>query len=113
MAEYALSFHDLYLVDGFKEAVDSGNKKVFEAILNTNGMNTTLGYEIVACRHRTINNIEYEGFRVEGFERTDRQWLLTGCASLEARIEACNDKHLRKELRRMSYQGTQTGYGHD
>lgn len=106
MADYALSFHDLNMVDGFQEAVEIENKKVFEAILFTNGMEVSLGYELVACNHRTINNIEYYGIRVEGFERTDKAWLATGCASMEAQIEATKDKSLRKELRQMNYQGT-------
>lgn len=108
MADYALSFHDLNLVDGFKEAHDSQNLKVFESILQTNGFDVSLGYELVACNHRTINNIEYYGIRVEGFERTDKAWLSTGCASLEAQIEATKDKTLRHTLRTMSYQGTLT-----
>lgn len=108
MADYALSFHDLNMVDGFVEACEIENKKVFEAILFTNGMDVSLGYELVACNHRTINKIEYYGIRVEGFERTDAAWLATGCASLEAQIEATNDKSLRHTLRIMSYQGTLT-----
>ncbi|QNO00296.1 hypothetical protein QGX21_gp100 [Pseudomonas phage phiPsa315] len=108
MADYALSFHDLMLVDGFKEAYETQNKKVFEAILQTNGFDIKLGYELVACNHRTINKIEYYGIRVEGFERTDKAWIATGCASIEAQIEATNDKSLRHTLRAMSYQGTLT-----
>lgn len=108
MADYALSFHDLNLVDGFKEAYETQNTKVFEAILQTNGFDVSLGYELVACNHRTINNIEYYGIRVEGFERTDKAWLATGCASMDAQIEATKDKSLRKTLRVMSYQGTIT-----
>lgn len=108
MADYALSFHDLMLVDGFNEAYETQNKKVFEAILQTNGFDVKLGYELVACNHRTINKIEYYGIRVEGFERTDAAWLATGCASIEAQIESTKDKSLRHTLRIMSYQGTLT-----
>lgn len=108
MADYALSFHDLDMVDGFREAMEFDNKKIFESILFTNGMDTKLGYELVACNHRTINKIEYYGIRVEGFERTDKAWIDTGCASLEAQIESTKDKSLRKTLRVMSYQGTLT-----
>lgn len=108
MADYALSFHDLNLIDGFNEAYVTSNKKVFEAILFTNGFEVSLGYEMVACNHRTINNIEYYGIRVEGFERTDTAWIATGCASMEAQIEASKDKSLRHTLRQMSYQGTLT-----
>lgn len=101
MTEYALSFHDLMLVDGFKEALDSGNKKILDAILYTNGMDVSLGYEFVSCTHRTINKVEYTGVRVEGFERIDPHWLSTGCASKEAHIAAIKDPHLRHELRKM------------
>ncbi|MND47895.1 hypothetical protein D3C80_388010 [compost metagenome] len=102
---YSLSFHDLFMVDGFKDAYESQNKKVFEAILFTNGLDTSVGYELVACNHRTINKIEYYGIRVEGFERIDKAWLATGCATIDAQIEACDDAHLRKQLRIMKYQG--------
>lgn len=106
MADYALSFYDLNMVDGFQEAVEIGNSKIFEAILYTNGMDVKLGYELVACNHRTINKIEYYGIRVEGFERLDTSWLATGCASLEAQIESTKDGSLRRHLREMSYAGT-------
>lgn len=106
MADYALSFYDLNMVDGFQEAVEIANSKIFEAILYTNGMDVKLGYELVACNHRTINKIEYYGIRVEGFERLDDAWLATGCASMEAQIEATKDDSLRRHLREMSYSGT-------
>jgi hypothetical protein len=105
--DYNLSFHDLFLVDGFKEAYESQNSKVFEAILQTNGMEVGLGYELEASTHRTINNILYTGVRVQGFERTDEAWIATGCASIDAQIRATRDLELRTHLRRMSYVGTQ------
>lgn len=105
--DYNLSFHDLFLVDGFKEAYESQNVKVFEAILKTNGMEVDLGYELVASTHRTINNILYTGIRVQGFERTDSAWIATGCASIDAQIRSVKDAEVRTHLRRMSYVGTQ------
>lgn len=105
MADYNLSFHDLNLVDGFKDAYASQNTKLFEAILHTNGMDVSLGYELVHCTHRTINRIEYTGIRVEGFERIDKAWLATGAASIEAQIEAVKDIHLRHDLRKMRSSG--------
>lgn len=105
--DYNLSFHDLFLVNGFKEAYDSQNIKVFEAILKTNGMEVDLGYELVASTHRTINNILYTGIRVQGFERTDPAWIATGCASIDAHIRSVKDEEVRKHLRRMNYVGTQ------
>jgi hypothetical protein len=105
MAHYNLSFHDLMLVDGFKDAFESQNTKVLEAILQTNGMDVSIGYELVHCTHRTINKIEYTGIRVEGFERLDAAWLATGAASMEAQIESVKDIHLRHDLRKMRSSG--------
>lgn len=105
MAHYNLSFHDLMLVDGFKDAHASQNTKVLDAILFTNGMDVVLGYEFVDCIHRTINKIEYKGIRVEGFERIDQAWLATGAASMEAQIEAVKDIHLRHDLRKLRASG--------
>lgn len=102
MAEYALSFHDLMMVDDFPLAMETNNKKVLEGILYTNGMDVKLGYEFVHCRHRTINKIEYEGIRIQGFERNDPAWIATGVASKEAQLEAIPDIHLRAEMRKMS-----------
>jgi hypothetical protein len=111
MAHYNLSFHDLMLLQGFKEIVDSGNTKMFEEVLYANGMDTALGYEMVFCQHRVLprrgeaEGKLYEGIRVEGFERVDEDWLATGAASLEAQIEGCKDLTLRRELRKMAYKG--------
>lgn len=102
---YNLSFHDLNMVDGFKDAYTAQNIKLFEAILFTNGMDTALEYELVHCTHRTINKIEYTGIRVQGFERLDAAWLATGCASVEAQIKSVKDIHLRHDLRKMQASG--------
>ena len=42
----------------------------------------------------------YEGFRVEGTERVDKEYLLSGLASLEAKLFT-EDKFLREELRKL------------
>jgi hypothetical protein len=105
--DYALSFHDLSQVDGFPEALSSENKKVFDAILYANGMETYLGYEIVTKTHRTlVDKIVWSGPRVEGFERIDAAWIATGAASRGAEIKSIKDLSLRKELRNMSRERT-------
>jgi hypothetical protein len=43
---------------------------------------------------------------VEGWELTTPEWINSGNASLEARIESCKDKTLREELLRMNKTGT-------
>ena len=45
--QFALSMNDLFMVDGFRVAFESQNVKVFEAILYNNGMEISIGYELV------------------------------------------------------------------
>lgn len=103
---YALSFHDLAMVDGFTEALKCQNKKVFDEILYKNGMDVRLGYEIVSSTHRTLIGRVVTANRVEGFERTDKDWIATGAASKEAYIASIPDIHLRKELRELGKEHT-------
>lgn len=106
MTEFALSFSDLALIDGFTEAVQSENKKVFEAILYANGMDISMGYEIETITHRNLRNQVWTGPRVTARERIDEAWLASGAASRAAIIEAIPDPHLRHELRKMGRERT-------
>ncbi|CCM43660.1 thymidylate synthase [Pseudomonas phage vB_PaeM_C2-10_Ab1] len=107
MAEYNLSLEDLMLVDGFKEAFQSNNEKIVREHLWTNGMDVkNYSYEMVFCQHRTLIGRVVEGLRFSGFERTDKEWLSLGCASLEAHIAACDDSNLRFTLRKMRPEGS-------
>lgn len=103
--QFALSMNDLFMVDGFRVAFESQNVKVFEAILYNNGMEISIGYELVHCEHRTLTGKVYNGIRVEGFERIDDAWIKTGAASMEAQIKAIKDIHLRHDLRKMRLSG--------
>lgn len=106
MAEYSLSFYDLGKVNGFDHAVVLGNKREVERILFENGLNVSEKYEYARNTHRTLEGKQYTGVRVEGVERTDPEWIASGCASMQAKIEAgTEDITLRHVLRRMSYQG--------
>jgi len=103
--QFALSMNDLFMVDGFRVAFESQNVKVFEAILHNNGMEISIGYELVHCEHRTLTGKVYNGIRVEGFERLDDAWIKTGAASMEAQIKSIKDIHLRHDLRKMRLSG--------
>lgn len=105
--DFNLSFHDLLMVDGFRQAIETGATEPFLSILFQNGMNVDEGYEIVNNTHRTLQNKVFSGNLVHGYERTDAAWIATGCASMAARIRAVKDLDLRTELRLMSYQGGQ------
>lgn len=103
--QFALSMNDLFMVDGFRVAFESQNVKVFEAILQNNGMDVSIGYELVHCEHRTLTGKVYNGIRIEGFERLDDAWIKTGAATMEAQIKSIKDIHLRHDLRKMQAAG--------
>jgi len=98
-----LSFTELQQVVGFRSALMTENTEEFRRILFENGVDISKPYNIVKCLHRprTSNKI-VDGFRIEFTERTERAWLDTGAASLEAWVFSGNDKSLHQELRNMS-----------
>jgi hypothetical protein len=102
---YSLSFADLGKIDGFLKAYDHQDREKVSDILYTNGFNVDRGYGFTHCIHRTLQNKIYTGLRVDGFERTDPEWIASGCASMDARIKAVQDIHLRHELRKMTAAG--------
>lgn len=104
MTDYALSFADLMMVDGFKEAVKDNDQLTIKRILFENGMEVSKPYEVVACNHRTLLGKEFNGPRFEGEERLDNVWIKSGAASLEATIESVKDSSIRHDLRIMSRQ---------
>lgn len=104
MTEYSLSFSDLMLVDGFREAVVSSDAQAVNRILFTNGMDVSKKFEIRTCNHRNLQGKEFNGPRFEGQERLDQAWIKSGAASMEAIIESSDDSHMRVTLRTMSKQ---------
>lgn len=104
MTDYSLSFADLMLVDGFKEAVRSDDQVALHRILFENGLEVSKGVDIRVCLHRTLTNQVFNGQRYEGFERLDKAWINSGVASLEATIESVKDASVRHDLRVMSHQ---------
>ena len=107
MTDYNLSVSDLVLVDGFKEAYASADIEAIKRVLHQNGLDTDKDYELVQVVHRNLRNQVVNGQRYEGEERLDDEWIKSGYASLEARIEAVDDPHLRRTLRAMKAQRTQ------
>ncbi len=110
MTDYNLSVSDLIHVDGFKEVFAAGDIEAVKKFLYHNGMNTEKEFELVRSTHRNLRNQVVNGERFEGQERLDEQWIKSGCASLEAQIEAVEDDNLRFNLRAMSVQRTQDKY---
>lgn len=104
MTDFSLSFSDLMLVDGFKEAVVSSDTQAVNRILFTNGMDVSKKFGIRTCNHRNLQGKEFNGPRFEGQERLDQAWIKSGAASMEAIIESTKDPVMRHELRVMSTQ---------
>ncbi len=98
-----LSFRDLEKVVGFRSALMTQDIKEFERILSENGADLSKPYNVVKCVHRPrTENTEYNGFMVQFTEKTSREWLNTGAASLEAWVYSGNDSSMWQELRGMS-----------
>ncbi|WP_278939071.1 hypothetical protein [Pseudomonas helleri] len=104
---YSLSFSDLIQITAFGDAVTSNNEKLFREVLYSNGLEINLPYQEVFVTHRNLQNKVVECQRYEGFERTDKEWIATGAASLEAIIASTDDTSLKTELRVMSAQRNQ------
>lgn len=93
-----LSFYDLEGVVGFSYAKATNNKEELERILWEHGANIGKPYYINKVSHRPrTSNKPYHGFRVEFTERLDKEWLISGAASLEAKLFT-TDKSLADEL---------------
>lgn len=102
--DFALSTSDLWLVDGFKEAFMAGNEKAIKVFLYESGMDVSQGYEENLCQHRNLQNKVTMCIRYEGYERTDKEWIRSGAASMDAVIGSSNDPHMRATLRTMNRQ---------
>ena len=107
---YSLSFSDLMLVQGFTEAAQKEDIKALENFLFDNGMDViNFPYSSRICTHRNLQNKVVSCLRYDGAERTDRGWINSGAASLNAVIESNQDYSMRAELRNISR--TQEGVG--
>lgn len=102
MNYHNLSLSDLLEVEGFAEAYGANDKKKMKEILWNCGMDTTQEVEEMFCEHRNLQNQVVKCLRYSGYERTDKEWIKSGYATLEAIIASSKDPYLRKELRTMS-----------
>lgn len=125
MVDFTLSVSDLNLIEKFKKdfAVsigafplgyeikeEVGERQIFvqDSIvlqhLFDNGMNIEEPVEVVFAQHRNLQNKVVTGYRFEGSERLDPEWIKSGYATLEATIASSKDKSMRFALRSMSAQ---------
>lgn len=102
-----LSFRDLAKVPGAIKIMQNGSKEEIDNLLYQYGYDIHVGYEIENRYHRplTSNEVVY-GPYIMGYERQDQEWLNSGFASLEARMEAVKDPSLRDALIEMCRTGS-------
>lgn len=73
-------------------------------VLHQLGLDTSLEVVEVQCTHRNLQKQVVTCLMFRGAERTDKAWLNSGCASIEALKASTNDLSLRKELDYLSRQ---------
>jgi hypothetical protein len=96
-----LSFYDLDQIVGFKSAKETNNLQELDRILWQCGLDISKGHCIRKCLHRPrSSNIPYDGLRFEGTERVDKEYLISGLASTEAKLFT-EDSSLREALRQL------------
>lgn len=107
MTPRSISFFDLKKIPGALGIMERNNPVEVGKLLEQLGYDLRLGYEVNVCHHRalTTNQAVY-GPRIEGYESTSEEWLNSGNASLEAKMEACTDPTLREELVKLNKTGT-------
>ena len=102
-----MSFSDLAKVPMAIKIMQNGNKEEIDNLLYQYGYDVKIGYEIEDKHHRSLtsNEVVY-GPYIMGYERQDQEWLDSGFASMEARMEAVTDPHLRQALLEMCKTGS-------
>lgn len=98
----ALSFTNLLEQESFKKAYLDGDVEEYNKLLWSVGVDTTKGYEVVYRLHRPMGRITpLVGEMLIYYERTDKHWVKTPYASIDAIIDSSDDLYLKGDLRAM------------
>lgn len=105
MAYLSISLADLLMVDGFAKAYGESatDDTALKAILHGCGIDVEKEFEWRHCTHRRINGEIVTCDRLEGRERIDREWLESGYATYDARVDSYPDLYFRQELRKLQH----------
>ena len=98
-AGFSLSVSDLILVDDFPRIFSLDDKVMLEKFLFANGLDVNQPYDQEVVTHRNLQNQVVNCLRFVGTERSCRDWLNTGAASLEAWVSSSKDGSFRDEMR--------------
>ena len=107
MVPRSISFVDLKCIPGAIGIMERNDEEEIKTLLEQLGFDVRLGYEINVCHHRALTTNEaIYGPRIEGYESCSEDWINSGFASMEARMEAVTDPHLREALLEMCKTGS-------
>ena len=104
MSVHILSISDLTLVDGWAEAYASDNKIEINRRLYSCGVDITKPWTIQFSTHRNLRGQIVDCDRVVAVERTDAQWIKSGGASDQVKLEQ-HEGSMFKELAGMGRRG--------
>lgn len=106
-----ISVTDLISFPDSKKIVLEGDEDKFAELLHDIGFDIEKGYEFEECLHRPmvfkgVDKQPIMGWRIVGTERRDNQWMMSGYASMENRLEKVGEKDvsLLKDMLDMSKQ---------
>jgi hypothetical protein len=97
-----LSEADLLKLSNYHHKLNEENPTLLREILFMHGADVGHEFECVVDTHRMrTSNKVYTGKRFVYVERTDKEWLCSGIASMEAYM-AATDEDTRKDMAHMS-----------
>lgn len=106
----SLSLYDLLAQKEFNLAMREGDDKRIDELLYSVGVDVSLGYQVVERLHRPLSTKQVvNGSMVIYTERTDKEWIGSGAASMEAIIASVKDSSVRAEMRSMQDAYMSTG----
>lgn len=110
--EYVEENYGVSLTDVLKhpEVVDlpknhpkiSLDDRLLKKILWDFGLDTSKGMAIRDCTHRNLSNEVVTCPMYRARERTDKDWLESGFASVEAHIDSASDISVRRDMHKIS-----------
>lgn len=108
---YGVSVTDVLVHDLFKDLDRDpihpkfDDERALKKALWDFGLDIHLEINEVNCTHRNLQNQVVTCIMYRGAERTDPEWLKSGCASLEAVKASTQDYSLKQELDNMRNKG--------
>ena len=108
---YGVSVSDLLIHPEFKELQRNpphpkfNDTRTLERVLWELGLDTTQEYTTRECTHRNLQGDVVTCDMYRGRERTDKAWIQSGCASIEATMSSAGSAEMWRELQNIRNRG--------